>query len=363
MKILLYGSPFDPIHDGHLHMLETVYREKNIDKVILLITKNPRWKQTITSIDDRINMVKLAIKDKPYVELSLFEVESDKVVHFTIDSVRHYKAIYPNDELFYLIGGDQVEQFHKWKDADEYAGLITLLAYPRLDVDLQHPNYRTYHISPILGPLMDVSSTAIRQFQSLQTPLSVIDYILEKELYAVPKIKAFYNPKRYMHVISTAQVAYRIAKANHLEPSHAFLAGYLHDIGKDMDEEAAKRLYQDHDTSGLPVESYALHQVVGAIIAEQEFNIHHEGILEAIRYHTTGNKNMGPLAKIVYSSDKIEPLRGYDSQALIDACCRDLHTGFIEVLKDNLMYLKKKEHKISHPLVKACIQEYLGEEL
>jgi nicotinate-nucleotide adenylyltransferase len=362
MRILLYGSPFDPIHDGHLHMLDTVYREKNIDKVILLITKNPRWKQTITAIDDRIAMVKRAIKGKPYIELSFFEVESEKVVHFTIDSVRHYKTIYPNDDLYYLIGGDQVDQFHKWKDADEYKDLITLVAYPRVDADLHHPNYQTYDIHPILGPYVEVSSTAIRQFQSLQTPLSVIEYILEKELYAVPKIKAFYKPKRYLHVISTAQVAYQIAKANHLEPTHAFLAAYLHDIAKDMDEEAAQDLYQNHDSSGQPVESYALHQFVGAIIAEQEFNIHHEGILEAIRFHTTGNKNMGPLAKIVYSSDKIEPLRGYDSQALIDACCRDLHSGFVEVLKDNHMYLKQKDHKISHPLVKACIQEYLGEE-
>lgn len=360
MKILLYGSPFDPIHDGHLQMIDCVYRQEKMDKVILLITKNPRWKQTITSIDDRIAMVKLAIQDKPYIELSLFEVETPKVVHFTIDSVKHFDQLYPNDDLHYLMGGDQVEQFHRWKDASLYKGLVNLLAYPRPESDLSHPNYQTYNIRFIEGPLVDISSTRIRQFESLMTPLPVIEYILEHQLYAVPKIISFYDPKRYQHVISTAKVAYAIAKANHLEPSQAFLAGYLHDIAKNIDDEAAKEMYQNHTQTEDDIESYALHQYVGAIIAEQEFNIKQEPILDAIRYHTTGKDHLGPLAKIVYSSDKIEPLRGYDSTALVDACKKNIDQGFIEVLKDNLNYLEKKDYKLNHPLVKACIQYYLG---
>ena len=360
MKILLYGSPFDPIHDGHLQMIDCVYRQEKIDKVILLITKNPRWKQTITSIEDRIAMVKLAISDIPYIELSLVEVETTKVVHFTIDSIKHFHQFYPQDTLYYLLGGDQVEQFHRWKDAHLYQGLVHLLAYPRPDSDATHQNYQQYGIRLIDGPLVDVSSTRIRQFQCLMTPLPVIEYILEHQLYAVPKILSFYDPKRYLHVISTAKVAYAIAKANQLEPSQAFLAGYLHDIAKNIDDEAAKEMYQNHTQTEEEMETYALHQFVGAIIAEQEFNINQEAILEAIRYHTTGKDQLGPLAKIVYSSDKIEPLRGYDSSALIEACMANINEGFVEVLKENLNFLQRKDYKINHPLVKACIQYYLG---
>ena len=360
MKILLYGSPFDPIHDGHLQMIDYVYQQEKIDKVILLITKNPRWKQTITSIEDRIAMVKLAIKDKPYIELSLFEVETSKVVHFTIDSIKHFHQQYPQDQLYYLMGGDQVEQFHRWKDASLYQGLVELFAYPRPESDGQHPNYQTYHIRLIEGPLVDISSTRIRQFQSLMTPLAVIEYIIDRQLYVVPKIMSFYDPKRYLHVISTAKVAYTIAKANHLEPSQAFLAGYLHDIAKNIDDEGAIEMYQNHTQTEEAIEKYALHQYVGAIIAEQEFNIRDEDVLEAIRYHTTGKDHLGPLAKIVYSSDKIEPLRGYDSSALIEACKKSIDEGFVEVLKDNLNYLENKDYKMNHPLVKACIEYYLG---
>ncbi len=361
MKILLYGSPFDPIHHGHLHMIRHVKEQLNIDRVILLVTKNPRWKQTTTSVSDRINMVRLATKDIPYVEVSLFEVESQKVVQFTVDTILHFKKIYPNDQLFYMIGGDQVSQFDKWKDPGIIANHVQLIAYPRLDASLDHPNYERFNILKITGSLIDVSSTSIRQFQSLQTPLLVIEYIMQHELYVVPKIKAFYEPKRYEHVISTARTAYEIAEANQLEPSEAYLAGFLHDIAKDMDEQEARRLYEEYETQPLPAETYSLHQFVGAILAQTEFNIQNENILEAIRYHTTGNAHLNPLAKIVYSSDKIEPTRGYDSQVLIEACKKDYHQGFIDVLKDNLKHLQKKDHKITHPLVKACIHHYLGE--
>jgi nicotinate-nucleotide adenylyltransferase len=139
------------------------------------------------------------------------------------------------------------------------------------------------------------------------------------------------------------------------------VAAILHDVAKDMDEEEARDLLDEYETVNQPVESYALHQFVGAILARQEFNIKQEPILEAIRYHTTGKAQMGPLAQIIYAADKIEPTRGYDSSALIEACKKQYHEGFVQVLKENLIHLKKKKHKITNPLVKECMAYYLGE--
>lgn len=361
MKRLLYGSPFDPIHDGHLAMLQAAQQSLQAEEVFLIITKNPRWKNTTTNILDRINMVKLAIQPYPAFQLSLYEVEKDAVINFTIDTVKHFKKLYPQDDLYYLIGGDQVEQFHKWKDADQFKPLIQLIAYPRPGASLDHPNWHRYGIQKLTGPQYAIASTSIRNLESLATPLPVIQYIFEHQLYFVPKLKAFYEPKRFEHVYSTACLAYDIAKANQLSPTDAFLAAILHDIAKDIDEEEARDLLNEYDTVNQPVEPYALHQFVGAIIARQEFNIKHDGILEAIRYHTTGKAQMGPLAQIVYAADKIEPTRGYDSSALIQACKQHYHQGFLAVLKDNLTYLKKKKHKITNPLVKECMGYYLGE--
>ncbi len=361
MNILIYGSPFDPIHDGHLAMLLAAKEALSIDKIILVVTKNPRWKNTTTNVFDRINMVKLATQTYRFIDVSLFEVESAQVVNFSIATVRHFKTVLPNDTLYYLIGGDQVEQFHKWKDASQFAPLIQLVAYPRTATNQDHPNYKKFGIQPLFGPLYPFSSTRIRQGQSLETPLKVIEYILEHELYFIPKLKAFYQPKRFLHVVSTAQVAYAIATANHLSGAKAFLAGIFHDIAKDMREEDSKRLYEDYEPNPLPVEPYALHQVVGTIVAKNEFNLDDEDILEAIRYHTTGKAQMGAIAQIVYASDKIEPTRGYDATSLLDQCKKQYHDGFLAVLKENYRHIQKKQHKITNPLVKECMQYYLGE--
>jgi nicotinate-nucleotide adenylyltransferase len=361
MKRILYGSPFDPIHDGHLHMLHIAQETLQADEVILIMTKNPRWKNTTTNVLDRINMVKLAIADKKGFTLSLFEVEKEAVINFTIHTVAHFRELYPNDDLYYLIGGDQVEQFHKWKDAARLANEVKLIAYPRPGASLEHPNWEEYRIQRISGPLLSVASTRIRNLEILATPLPVIQYIFEHQLYFVPKLKAFYEDNRFAHVYSTACLAYEIAQHNQLPAADAFLAAILHDIAKDMDEAEARDLLSEYDTVNQPVETYALHQFVGAILARQEFNIQHDGILEAIRYHTTGKANMGPLAQIIYAADKIEPTRGYDSSQLIAACKQNYQQGFLAVLKENYQHLKKKKHKITNPLVKECLQSYLGE--
>jgi HD superfamily phosphohydrolase YqeK len=63
----------------------------------------------------------------------------------------------------------------------------------------------------------------------------------------------------------------------------------------------------------------------------------------------------------VYASDKIEPLRGYDSQPLLNACQTNLQEGFKRVLEENIRFVKQKAYKMNHPLVQACIHYYLGE--
>ena len=188
-----------------------------------------------------------------------------------------------------------------------------------------------------------------------------MQYMIDHELYFIPKLKAFYQPQRFDHVVSTAQLAYAIAVSNQLSGAKAFLAGIFHDIAKDISEEESQRLYQEYEPNPLPVEKYALHQVVGTIVAKNEFNLDDEEVLEAIRYHTTGKAQMGAIAQIVYASDKIEPTRGYDSSNLIALCKQQYHEGFLAVLQENYRQIKKKQHKITNPLVKECMQYYLGE--
>ena len=68
---------------------------------------------------------------------------------------------------------------------------------------------------------------------------------------------------------------------------------------------------------------------------------------------------MSPLSMVVYSADKIEPTRGFDSSELINACLKDFKNGFIEVLKANKQYLTETGKDIENRLTSACFRFYL----
>lgn len=359
MKILLYGSPFDPIHHGHLAIINHAKKHGRFDKVIVIVTKHPRWKNTITPIKHRIEMLKLALQDEQDVELCLYEVESEATINFSIDTVKYLQSIHPNDSFSFLIGSDQVTQLHKWKDIDELSRLVQWISYPRGRQTIRSGNIQRYGVTMIEGPLIPVSSTAIRELQSLNTPLLVILYILDHQLYFVPRLQSFYSPKRWAHVVSVGQVAYSIATKNGFDGSLAMMASLLHDIAKEFSkEEQLKRFQEDYPDWNRPY--FSLHQFVGATVAKHEFHIEDSLILNAIACHSTGKANMSWLDMIVYSADKIEPLRGYDSTHLIKLCEQNYMEGFKRVLKENVEFHQLKNEKPMGEDMLACIQQYLG---
>lgn len=110
----------------------------------------------------------------------------------------------------------------------------------------------------------------------------------------------------------------------------------------------------------MDLPQYAYHQFVGSYLAKKEFGVSNIGIIEAIKYHCTGNSNMGNIAKVVYASDKIEPTRGFDSSMLIKECIKNYETGFIKVLEANREYLLSKNANINDKLTNACMSYYLN---
>ena len=89
--------------------------------------------------------------------------------------------------------------------------------------------------------------------------------------------------------------------------------------------------------------------------------IEDEDVLEAIRYHATGKENMSTLAKIIYSADKIDPLRGYDSSSLINECYKDINKGFLRVLKENIEFFKEKNIDYENYYTSRCLNYYLNQ--
>ena len=356
MKKILFGGAFDPIHNGHINMAELASNQLDAD-VIFLPSKTAVWKQKGTDTYHKIKMIELSIKDNPRFSIDLFEVNNDKETTYSIETIQYFINKYPNDEFYYLIGADQVNKFHLWKDSDKITKLAKIIFFPRNDIVLDKENIDKYHMQQIVGSLKEVSSTDVRNLKSLDLNKRVIDYIIANDLYFVAKIRSFLKEKRFNHSVSVANLAYEIAKKHNLEHlDKAFIAGLLHDIGKEIDQTP---IMKEHYKQFMDLPKFSYHQFAGEYIAKKEFGIDDKDILEAIKYHATGNENMSTLAKIVYASDKIEPTRGFDSSKLIEAMMLDIDKGFITVLKANKEFLENKGKDINNRLTSKCFDYYL----
>lgn len=363
-KIILFGGTFDPVHNGHLRIARYASRKYHSD-VVFVPAKNPRWKKPHASIEDRLNMLKIALKHEGNkVAISDFEVKSKATTNYTIDTVKHFITKYKKKEIYLLIGADQVESFNDWKDAKKLSKLVKIIYVERPGVILKSENTKKFNMLPLsYEGSGTVSSSSIRKLGELDTPKEVLDYIEKHELYYIKDIKPYYDTKRFAHVKSVANVAYQIAESNNRWDKHyCYVAGLLHDLGKKVNDikmkEIMEKYYKDY-LDNLPPTLY--HQFVGAYMAKTIFKINNDKVLDAIKFHATGKANMTPMGKIVYASDKIDPLRDYDSSKLMKACLKDYYTGFQEVLEANRRHLKKHKLSFDNPLTKACMDLYLGD--
>ena len=135
------------------------------------------------------------------------------------------------------------------------------------------------------------------------------------------------------------------------------LAGLMHDCAKGLSDEEKIGMCLD---AGVLISDAEyrnpglLHAKAGAVVAEEEYWIHDEEILNAIRTHTTGAPDMSMLQKIIFVADYIEPNRD-DIIPYIDRiqelAFKDLDKCVLEILERSLKYLEKKGKEID-PLTK-----------
>ncbi len=152
--------------------------------------------------------------------------------------------------------------------------------------------------------------------------------------------------KRYLHSISVANLMFDIAKSNNLEnPINYYVCGLLHDVGKYMPLEEEVKIMEKYYKEYLFLPEYAYHSYTSAFLVENQLNIGDLEILNAIINHTTGNKKMSKMSKILFAADKIDPLRGYDSSKMIQNMKKDYKKGFKEVVYETKIFLKEKHNE------------------
>ena len=149
--------------------------------------------------------------------------------------------------------------------------------------------------------------------------------------------RARLSEKRYAHLKGVADTAEALAGQHGLPPQKTRLAALLHDISREFSPE---ELLAAANRNGIEVDDFTadrpmlLHGPVAAGVAREELGVEDLEILEAVRVHTTGAPEIGPLAIAVYVADKIEPSRDYPSvEKLRDLARKDLYETAASILR------------------------------
>jgi len=127
-------------------------------------------------------------------------------------------------------------------------------------------------------------------------------------------LKENLSKKRYNHSINVANAAVRLAKRYGADEDKAYIAGLLHDIAKEMPSEEQLEIVTGSPLDVCEIEKKApalYHAIAGAELIQTLFNISDREIIDAVRYHTVGCKNMTKLSQVIYLADLISEDRDY----------------------------------------------------
>lgn len=168
-----------------------------------------------------------------------------------------------------------------------------------------------------------------------------------KELIA--KVKEQVSEKRFKHILGVEQAALELARANDYELEKASVAALVHDYAKERSDSEFKALIVQTglEQDLLNWNNFIWHGVVGAEIIKKELKITDEEILNAVRRHTVGAKEMTTLDQIVYVADYIEPGRdfpGVDQARQLAA--ESLRAAVEFETKHTLLYLMNNDKTI-----------------
>ena len=198
MNIGVLGGTFDPIHLGHLIVAEEARVQLNLAEILFVPAGLPwlRMDSPILAAEHRVQMVRLAIGDKPYFKLSTTEIERAGP-SYTVDTIAELEGQFGVEgELFFILGWDSLAELPKWREPSRLIKMCYLVAVPRVGYSV--PDLKSMEaVIPGLAnrvilldtPKVDITASVIRNrvAQGLSighlVPEPVDRYIREQRLY------------------------------------------------------------------------------------------------------------------------------------------------------------------------------------
>ncbi len=386
MKIGILGGTFNPVHNAHVILAKESVRQFDLDCLWFMPSKNPPHKSN-TALNDvaRLEMLQAMINELDDERYSICDVEMYREgASYSSDTLRILNERYPDDELFFIIGGDSIMYFDTWHEPDEILKLATVLVSGRTDISEEAILRKSESLMKEFGGRIclvrfsdiDISSGYLREnFYyadcSVMVPKSVYDYILKNGLYRPLEIMKKYMKKyarmvstvrgsiktsRFTHTMGVCKVALKLANCYKTDEEKAFLAALLHDCAKGMSfDEMTGHLketgnfreeYADFELSSI------LHGKAGASLASLKYGVDDPEIIDAISFHTTGKPAMSKLAKIIFVADYIEPNRSFMSSPTLNELRllaeKDLDLAVYFELKNVISHLEEAGRKIDN---------------
>lgn len=394
MRIGVYGGTFNPPHLGHITAARAVFELLKLDKLLLIPDGQPPHKplpQGSPTAQQRLELTRLAGEqlglDEKVETLDMELRRGGK--SYTADTLEAVRALYPNDEVWLLMGSDMFLTLHTWHQPERIMTLAGIAAFGRTEANeeelfaIQRERlYRMYPFARIftlsVPGVVEISSTDLRDKLargegSWYLAPAVYGSILRDQLYGTdadlkrlpleklrPVALSFLKHKRIPHVLGTEQEAIRLALRYGADVQKARVAALLHDCTKKLDMEEQLALCRQYGIRLDELEQRALkllHAKTGAAIARDLFGVDDE-IYSAIYWHTTGHANMTLLEKIMYLADYIEPTRNFSGVNELRAACNEsLDKG----LRMGLEMTIQEMHDRGNPVHSATLEadEYL----
>ncbi|MBC2606466.1 nicotinate-nucleotide adenylyltransferase [Pelagicoccus albus] len=191
-RIGIMGGSFDPIHSGHLIIALDAVEQFELEKVLFVPAYQAplKSKSPSASAEARMKMVELATSDEDRFQASDVDYQC-KDTSYSVRTARNLKKEFPEAELFWILGADQIAQLHLWRDIEELARVVSFIAFDRPGSKNQTSGKMPEHTRLLLGeprPLQ-ISSTEIRDRLKSHRgakyflPAKVFDYIKAENLY------------------------------------------------------------------------------------------------------------------------------------------------------------------------------------
>lgn len=188
MKIGVYVGSFNPVHKGHVQTVKYLLKNNILDRVVIIPTLDYWEKTGLIALPHRVAMWQYYANEQIIID------ERKSHFSYTYEILNEVKKENPNDELYLIIGADNIKQFHKWKKVDEILeNHVMIMPRDGIDVNVFFKRYKKKDKFIIANGFknLDISSTFIREnlqnrnMKKLENIIDheVLDYIINNNLY------------------------------------------------------------------------------------------------------------------------------------------------------------------------------------